>query len=94
MLSDETRLRILIELQNGPRNVSTLVRKLKSPQPTVSHHLALLRGEELVVTRRDGKEIIYSLDGDSIPSERALRALLKDATGLRLGRLVLGLRKS
>ena len=91
LLSDPTRLRILMLLAEGERNVSQLCRKLGSPQPTVSHHLGLLRMGEMVNTRRNGKEIFYSLRNiERDKSGRALRALLNGAESLRLGPLVLG----
>ena len=34
----------------------------RSSQPTISHHLKILKHEGLVVARREGKEIFYSLD--------------------------------
>ncbi len=53
-LSDPTRLRLLGLLQDGEQNVTALRRKLGLPQPTVSHHLALLPSAQLVANRRDG----------------------------------------
>ena len=35
-------------------------------QPTVSHHLAILREAGLVHTRREGKQIFYSLNQDAV----------------------------
>jgi DNA-binding transcriptional ArsR family regulator len=35
-------------------------------QPTVSHHLAILREAGLVHTRRDGRQIFYSLNQDAV----------------------------
>ncbi len=61
-LSDPTRLRLLGILQDGEQNVTALRRKLALPQPTVSHHLALLRSAGLVANRRDGKQVFYSLN--------------------------------
>ncbi len=43
LLSDKTRLNILLSLARGERNVSSLCKELELPQPTVSHHLGLLR---------------------------------------------------
>ena len=62
MLSDPTRLRLVLLLCAGERRVSELVEVLRQPQPTVSHHLGLLRRARLLVTRREGKSIFYSLD--------------------------------
>ncbi|HWP41205.1 MAG TPA: metalloregulator ArsR/SmtB family transcription factor, partial [Tepidisphaeraceae bacterium] len=43
LLSDKTRLNILMLLAGGEQNVTSLCERLKLPQPTVSHHLGLLR---------------------------------------------------
>src|SRR4051812_11946698 len=63
LLSDETRLRILILLARGERNVSSLCEELALPQPTVSHHLGLLRMNNYIANRRNGKQVFYGLDG-------------------------------
>src|SRR3954470_13912274 len=63
LLSDGTRLRILQLLAKGERNVSSLCQELKLPQPTVSHHLGLLRMRNIIVNRRSGKQVFYGLDG-------------------------------
>jgi DNA-binding transcriptional ArsR family regulator len=91
VLSDETRLQIVMELQQGELNVSTIVKKLRIPQPTVSHHLGLMRMAGLVNTRRDGKTIYYSLEEKSIASPASLRRILGDDSGLKIGNLVFGL---
>lgn len=63
LLSDPTRLNILILLARGERNVSSLCDELKLPQPTVSHHLGLLRMNSVISNRRNGKQVFYSLNG-------------------------------
>ena len=63
LLSDKTRLNILMLLSKGERNVTSLCDELKLPQPTVSHHLGLLRMSNLISNRRDGKQVFYELDG-------------------------------
>jgi len=63
LLSDRTRLRILNLLIAGERNVSSLCKDLQLPQPTVSHHLGLLRMRNVIVNRRSGKQVFYGLDG-------------------------------
>ena len=62
ILSDPTRLKILSILMRGERDVTTLCRSLAVAQPTVSHHLALLRAGGVLTSRRDGKRIIYRLN--------------------------------
>ncbi len=63
LLSDKTRLTMVMLLSNGERNVSSLCEELRLPQPTVSHHLALLRTNHIVSCRRDGKQVFYVLNG-------------------------------
>ena len=62
ILSDPTRLRLIALLERGERNVSSLCKAMEVAQPTVSHHLAMLRSVKLVETRRDGKQVFYSLN--------------------------------
>jgi ArsR family transcriptional regulator len=63
LLSDETRLSIMMLLTQGERNVTSLCEELKLPQPTVSHHLGLLRMSNLISNRRNGKQVFYGLNG-------------------------------
>jgi DNA-binding transcriptional ArsR family regulator len=62
LLADDTRLAILRILSHGEQNVGTLGRELKLTQPTVSHHLGLLRLHEVVSARRMGKQVFYRLN--------------------------------
>jgi predicted transcriptional regulator len=62
LLSDKTRLQILLILSHGERNVGSLCDQLRLPQPTVSHHLGLLRSKNLIMNRRNGKQVFYALD--------------------------------
>lgn len=62
LLSDETRLRVLLYLaREGELHVTALCEKLEQSQPAVSHHLALLRVSGLIEARRDGKHNFYSV---------------------------------
>src|SRR5258707_4385892 len=62
LLSDETRLRILMYLaREDELHVTALCDKLGQSQPAVSHHLALLRVAGLIEARRDGKHNFYSV---------------------------------
>ena len=63
LLSDRTRLNLLMLLSDGEKNVTNLCETLGLPQPTVSHHLGLLRMSNVIGNRRDGKQVFYSLDG-------------------------------
>ena len=61
LLSDKTRLQIVFLLAAGESNVTTLCKELKIAQPTASHHLGLLRMNRLLINKRKGKQVIYSL---------------------------------
>lgn len=62
LMSDETRLRILLYLaQAGELHVTDLCNRLGQSQPAVSHHLALLRVSSLIESRREGKHNFYSV---------------------------------
>ena len=60
-LSHEARLMILCLLATGEKSVSEIEQTLRLRQPAVSQQLARLRIDNLVDTRRDGKNIYYSL---------------------------------
>lgn len=61
-LADETRQKIMALCCCTEMGVSELVEKTGVAQPTVSHHLKILKDAGLVKSRREGKEIYYSLD--------------------------------
>ena len=79
LLSDKTRMNILMLLSKGERNVTSLCEELGLPQPTVSHHLGLLRMSNLIGNRRNGKQVFYGLNGqvESAP-EKALQITVDD----------------
>jgi DNA-binding transcriptional ArsR family regulator len=60
-LSHEVRLLILCFLIDGEKSVSEIEKMLELRQPAVSQQLARLRADGLVETRRNGKNIYYSL---------------------------------
>jgi DNA-binding transcriptional ArsR family regulator len=66
-ISDETRQRIMALLCCRELCVSDLVDELQDlSQPTVSHHLQILKAAGLVDTRRDGKQIYYTLRQEAV----------------------------
>lgn len=60
-LAQPKRLMILDHLHSGEKSVGELVELLALPQANVSQHLAALRSQEIVSTRREGNTIFYSL---------------------------------
>ncbi len=59
VLTNPDRLMILCQLTQEEKCVSELQESLGIVQPTLSQQLTVLRNEELVTTRRDGKNIYY-----------------------------------
>ena len=58
------RLLLLCQLVHGEMNVGELEERLSIVQPTLSQQLGVLRREGLVDTRRDGRQIYYSISSE------------------------------
>jgi ArsR family transcriptional regulator, arsenate/arsenite/antimonite-responsive transcriptional repressor len=65
-IADETRQKIMNLVCCKSLSVSEIVEKLDVSQPTVSHHLAILREAGLVTVREEGKQTFYSLNQEQI----------------------------
>lgn len=61
VLANPDRLMLLCQLTQGEHCVSELESVLGIQQPTLSQQLGVLREEQLVTTRREGKQIFYSI---------------------------------
>jgi DNA-binding transcriptional ArsR family regulator len=61
VMGNPDRLLILCQLSEGEKRVSDLENLLGIVQPTLSQQLTVLREEQLVTTRREGKNIHYRL---------------------------------
>jgi ArsR family transcriptional regulator len=88
-IADDTRQRIMSECCCAELSVNEIVEKIGYSQPTISHHLAILRDAGLVNIREDGKQTYYSLNQENIvvccgqillkfaPEEKATEAVIK-----------------
>ena len=65
-LADETRQKIMSLCCCNWLSVNEIVKKTNVSQPTVSHHLAILREAGLVNIREDGKQTFYSLNQENV----------------------------
>ena len=65
-LADDTRQKILVMLREGEKCVSDIAEAFPASQPTISHHLSVLRQHKLVNSRKDGKLVYYSINQDMI----------------------------
>jgi DNA-binding transcriptional ArsR family regulator len=88
-ISDDTRQKIMSACCCCELSVGEIVEKLDVSQPTVSHHLAILRDAGLVRIREEGKQTFYTLNQDQVvyccgqlmikfaPEEKATQVMLK-----------------
>jgi ArsR family transcriptional regulator, arsenate/arsenite/antimonite-responsive transcriptional repressor len=65
-IADATRQEIMRFCCCDWRAVGDIAEKVKVSQPTVSHHLAILREAGLVKSRKDGKQVFYILDQQKV----------------------------
>jgi DNA-binding transcriptional ArsR family regulator len=79
-LGNARRLMILCQLVEGEKSVGELVRRIGLSQSALSQHLARLRRDRLVSTRRSAQTIYYALAGAEA------RALLQALHGLYCAR--------
>lgn len=61
LLSDPTRIRIILALESGELAVNELAERVAKAPAAVSQHLAKLRWARVVQTRQDGTRMFYSL---------------------------------
>ena len=66
VFGDATRIRILYLLSQHELCVGDLAEMLDMTQSAVSHQLRVLRQNDLVKTRKEGKSVWYSLDDDHV----------------------------
>ena len=66
-MANEWRLMILCQLADGEKTVSELQEILGLSQSALSQHLAVLRREKIVKSRKHAQSVTYSLAGDEAP---------------------------
>ncbi|MGZ9224861.1 MAG: ArsR/SmtB family transcription factor [Anaerolineales bacterium] len=65
-IADQTRQKIMSECCCCWLSVNEIVEKMEVSQPTVSHHLAILRDAGLVNIREEGKQTFYTLNQERV----------------------------
>jgi DNA-binding transcriptional ArsR family regulator len=78
-LADRTRREILRLLRGGERTAGELAEHFDMTKPTVSHHFARLKDAGLITSRREGQNIIYSLNTTVVQD---LAAIICDLLGV------------
>ena len=88
-IADETRQKIMSQCCCQWLSVNEIVEKVGFSQPTISHHLAILRDTGLVNIREEGKQTFYTLNQENIviccgqlmlkfaPEEKATEAVIR-----------------
>lgn len=67
-LSDDTRQKIMMLCCCKELSVNDIVEASDVAQPTVSHHLKILRNAGLVSAKRRGKQVLYTLNQERLAS--------------------------
>ena len=65
-IADETRQKIMSECCCEWLSVNEIVEQVGFSQPTISHHLAILRDAGLVNIREEGKQTFYTLNQENV----------------------------
>lgn len=81
-MANADRLLLLCQLSQGETSVGALESKLNLRQPSLSQQLTVLREAQLVNTRREGKNVFYSI---SSPAALAIIKVLHQEFGQNAG---------
>jgi DNA-binding transcriptional ArsR family regulator len=65
-LGDDTRQGILQMLLEGEKCVGDIVDAFSVSQPTISHHLSVLKQFGLVTSRKQGQQVFYAIDRSNV----------------------------
>jgi ArsR family transcriptional regulator len=61
VLAHSTRLHVIETLRDGEKSVGAILEQVKVEPANLSQHLSVLRMKHLVVSRKDGNQVLYSL---------------------------------
>ena len=65
-MADDTRQKILLLLMEGDKCVSEIAEAFDLSQPTVSHHLSILKQYKLVTSHKKGKQVFYRINRENL----------------------------
>lgn len=60
------RLEIINYLEAGEQSVARICERLDTPQPYVSHHLNLMKAKGILLSRRKGNQVFYSVSDKNV----------------------------
>lgn len=78
---DENRLQILQLLQSGEKCACRLLEEMQITQPTLSHHMKILCDAGIVIGRKEGKWMHYSISKEGVESAADYLGQLVKNTG-------------
>ena len=81
ILSDPSRLEILDLLSCGELCACDLLAYFQFSQPTLSHHMKVLKDNNLITSRKDGNKILYKLNHDVLDDVTSRLTLLSSSAG-------------
>lgn len=87
-LAAPERLRIVRRLSDGSLNVSQIIEQAAIPALNVSHHLSVLKHAGLILGKKEGRFVIYSL-GDGVLHELVAAGVSREALNLGCCQLIL-----
>ncbi len=65
-LGQQVRLKIINQLKDGPKCVTSIAELIEIPQPSVSRHLHVLRSAGVLTRQRKGQEVYYEIASPKI----------------------------
>jgi ArsR family transcriptional regulator len=65
-IADSDRLRLVLQLKDGQKNVGTLADAIRAEIVNVSHHLGVLRSSGVVKDKKVGRFVYYTLNPDLV----------------------------
>lgn len=75
---DENRIKIIKLLSTGEKCACKLLEELNITQPTLSHHMKILCDSEIVVCRKEGKWMHYSISEKGVAQAKEYLKMLTD----------------
>lgn len=88
-ISEPTRILLLYAIHEQARNVNNLADAVGISQSAASRHLRVLKERGLILAKRDGPQVIYSLSDDRIiKALNLLRELMLDNLAQRADRII------
>ena len=84
-LSDENRVKILKLLCTGEKCACKILEELNITQPTLSHHMKILCDSEIVIGRKEGKWMHYSISDNGANQAKKILNVLTSVNGIDCG---------